>query len=225
MKRYFWVYLILMCGCADKPVLHPVTNPTGVDALVSSNPNPHQWKRGEPPADWSKEEDERVMSAHRALVARGKDAIPELIANLSRKEFSTTAANDPYSSAPVNYPLSVGEMCELALTEMLDFVGPRYKTRENDKGETIMGCMYFSTICPSQSAARQWWEKNRDKSLDEIREMIRDWYIERETTCGFQDEKQKESILGLIQRKFSRSKKITNTSYNTTEGAGLKHAP
>ena len=48
-------------------------------------------------------------------------------------------------------------------------------------------------------------EEAQYKSLTEIRVLIRDWYIERETSFGFDNDEQKNHILKSIDINFTRA--------------------
>ena len=170
-----------------------------IDALVSSNPpTTGEWLE-QLPAAWSPDENGRVWAGYEALVSRGKDAVPVLIANLDRKEYSSSISTAvPYA------PLSVGAICRMAVSEMFDPIGVMYKSRTNAKGETLMGYSYFDVAFATRPQAEKWWKENQRKSLEQIREMIRDWHIEREITFGFHDDEERKSILDQIDQRFSR---------------------
>lgn len=195
MKRYLLALLFLVCGCMEPSR----TPPSDVDALVSSNsPTTGDWTE-KLPAAWSDEENARVWTAYRKLVARGKDAVPLLLDNVDRKEFSTCISSAvPYS------PQSVGNICQMALNNMFDPIGMMYKSRRNAKGEHLMGTSFFSQLCISKSDAKTWWEKHRHKSMPEIRELVKAWHIQRETSFGFIDDEQKKMVLTGIEERFSR---------------------
>jgi len=78
-----------------------------------------------------------------------------------------------------------------------------YKVRNNEKGETLGGRSYFGVHFYPKESASKWWDKHRNKTTKEITNMIKTWYIKREMDFGFEDEEQKSSILGGIERRFS----------------------
>ena len=172
-----------------------------VDALASSNPaTKGKWGEKLPPS-WSEAENKRVWKAYREIVAKGKSIVPILIENLDRKEFSTCM------STSVEYsPFSVGHMCKMAIAEMFDPIRGMYKSRENGEGKILMGASYFSTEFYPTTKASIWWSKHQNKTPEKIRRMIYDWYINRERTFGFKDDKQKKWIIDEINNRFKRKK-------------------
>ncbi|MDP6543069.1 MAG: tetratricopeptide repeat protein [Phycisphaerae bacterium] len=101
------------------------------------------------------------------------------------------------------YNLRTSSKLRTYLSQMFDPIGGMYKSRENAQGQRQSGSSYFGVAIDSRSDAEKWWEKNRHKSPEEIRQMIRDWYVEREVSFGFKDAKQKEHILRRIEQDFS----------------------
>lgn len=196
MIRYLLILCLLIFGCISKPK----TVQVDIDGLVSSNLSTTGEHSEELPETWSDNENERVWNVYNSIVAQGKIAIPLLIENLNRKEFST------YIDSSVPYaPVSVGYMCKMAISEMFGSIGFGYKSRNNTKGETLMGHSYFTVIFDTQLHANQWWKKNQNKSLTEIRILIRDWHIERETQFGFNNVEEKNHILKLIDLSFQQA--------------------
>lgn len=207
-KRNFIIILLLVCGCDDpKAEKSNVPDADCIEALVSSNPRTTgEWEE-KLPDSWSGEENARVWAAYDKLVAHGREAIPLLIANLERKEYSASETRTFYYR-----PFSVGDMCRMAVAEMFDPTDRWviYKIRENAEGETQINNHYFWETLSTRSDGEKWWEQNRHKTTDEIREMIRNWYLNRETAFGFKDEKQKKSILDAINRGFSQRTERTD---------------
>ncbi|MGD9126721.1 MAG: hypothetical protein PVH19_05015 [Planctomycetia bacterium] len=206
MKRYSLIVVLVSLGGVTQQQ-QPPTPPSSavVDALVSSNPQTTgEWTETLPDT-WSREEDQRVWTAYDALVEQGKKAVPLLIANLDRKEFSSCIPTSvPYS------PQSVGDMCEMAMSDIFDPIGTMYKARENAKGKTLMGYSYFDLAFHSKAQAEKWWKESKHKSVEEIQKMIRDWNVERETSFGFKDKKQKKSILDDIEQRYANRNKKRN---------------
>jgi hypothetical protein len=230
MKYFFWAIALVVCGCADNAVTKTGDSPRPaapktadqieterklqslVDSMVTKNPLIYPIRdNGKPntmygrmPSNWSEEVDQRVWKAFWALVDQGKEAVPVLLANLNRTELSTYVDS---VQGPSDHPYderSVGEMCKHAIIDIFHVGGPGYLFRHNSKGETLTYPDYFGTVFYPPENAAKWWEKNRDKSVEQIREMIRDWQIERETAFGFENEQQKKEILKNLEDGYAR---------------------
>ncbi len=167
-----------------------------VNQLVTSNPKTSGEWTEELPKNWSVKEQERVDEVYCRIVATGKPIVPELIMNINRNEFSMPVSTSvPYS------PFTVGDVCMMALSNIYDNVGVRYKSRRvGDR--TLMGMSYFSSI--GRDGLAQWWTKVKDKEVSVVQLDIKNWYVEREKQFGFTDKDEEERILNGIEGRFER---------------------
>lgn len=202
---------LLAAGCNDNdaatqapPSAEQTRLAAMIDALVSTNTPPEDGGLGlsdlvtEPPG-WSREEDARVWQAFAEIVNAGPAIVPYLIENLDRTEFSTCISTSvPYC------PLSVGRVCCMALEEMYDPIGMFYKSRDNGRGEHIMGTSFFDAL-PDKQAARDWWEQNSHKTVQQVQRDIYQWHVDREMQFGFEDDEQKARVLETIKRRYQES--------------------
>ena len=139
-----------------------------------------------------------VLKARRKLTVISRKAVPALLDNLERKlHRPLLTAHRPYTKRPLL----------MIFTYIFDPIGMLYKIREDAKGQKVSGLTYFEGHFQTKQKAETWWKQNQKKSDDEIRIMIRDWYITRETKLGFKDDKQKQEILGKIKRRFAKPNK------------------
>lgn len=148
--------------------------------------------------------DESIRAARAALVAQSRAAIPVLLENLDRGEFSCWYAGGG------NYctPLLVGDRCQDVLSDIYDPIGPIYRAhRETASGGFLHPRGYFdfrAGLCgDDRCRPSEWWERNRHRTDAEIREMVRQWHIARETAFGFENEEERKRILGAIDEAFS----------------------
>lgn len=224
MKNVISLFVIFFSGCQslDERARLPeaVANPDAwrlVCMLAASNVTvtPDVYI---PESARCEETQKRVRLAFDEIVAQGRSAVPVLIENMDRKEFST------YMGFGGNYavPVSVGYMCKRALSKLFDPIGIMYKTDVNCKGESVVARAYFEDelFGDMQCSPYAWWNANKHMTDSEIREMVRQWYINRETANGWGDEK-RAWILKEIDDRFKRDA-LKRSSLNTERKADVQ---
>ena len=148
--------------------------------------------------------DESIRAARAALVAQSRAAIPVLLENLDREDISGWYRVSAFHVIPI----SVGLRCEGVLETRYDLGGCFYWSRKNAAGDVLLPRDYFdfrAGLCgDDRCRPSEWWERNRHRTDAEIREMIRQWYIARETAFGFENEDERKRILGAIDESFRR---------------------
>ena len=177
-----------------------------INAMVSKNPATKGKWNEKLPASWSENEDNRVHAVFQKILVNCRTYMEALAKNSNRSEFSTTISTSvPYS------PCSVGQMCEMAIEGHFDFIGIRYKSRQ--VGEKSFMCdTYFGRM--KSSDLSQWWFANKSKTDDDIRMIIKKWYIQHENENGFENDRDRKEILSEIESRYELSKKETNQIEN-----------
>ena len=155
-----------------------------VDRLVSPNPKPiteEEDPRVAPdlrlPPGFDREKQAPVLQAHSELGKLGIQAFPILIERWEDKRYSLTTSN-AWSGFYRNR--AVGKVCQ---TIIFDQLQPYGCVQENDRfgGQPKPPCpRYPEMILFSQEAAKQWWEKHKDKNLNQMQLEALDWVIAEE---------------------------------------------
>jgi hypothetical protein len=215
MLRWGWLFVGIVVGQATPASSGEDPQPpkaneikTLIDRLVSPNPAPDEdkLKAGETKADGGFPRDfdhKKQAQVHRAcvrLTELGPQAFPLLIERWEDKRYCLTTEVASYTNK------SVGEVCRSIIHGQLQpyghfqkgYADPRGKPHRPDSAATFLG---------SQKAARQWWEKNKDKTLSQMQLEVLDWVIAEESKRrgDFTDEERRE--LQALRKKLVKGGK------------------
>jgi hypothetical protein len=202
MLRWHWLVVGIVLGQGTRaPCGEKLQPPTAskikmlIDALVSPNPAPDEEKlhqemnkaEGGFPANFDHKKQKQVHRACVKLTSLGQQAFPFLIEPLEDKRYCLTTEVAAY----LNY--SVGEICLWLIHAQLQPYG-YYPAGYSDPRGKPRRPGYVSTFLKSQKAARQWWEKHKDKTLSQMQLEVLDWVIAEEAKRrgDFTDEERRE---------------------------------
>ena len=159
---------------------------TLIDRLVSPYPKP---QGGLPPdfdQDKQKSVREAVYETCTKLNALGEKAFPYLIERWEDKQYCLTVSHAPFPGCYHN--LTVGEVCQRLIYGQVQPFGCRQVYGPSLSTSAIyqpppaptFRPVYPIVFLPSKEKARQWWDKNKGKRLQEIQLEVLDWVIAEE---------------------------------------------
>ena len=170
-----------------------------IEQLASTNSAPVRKEEGHQvlrrPVNWDEEAQNRVQEAYARLAQAGKQAFPQLLQSLQDIRYSMTVAY----AEEVN--LSVGDACRRIITNQIEVVGMRYKSRLGADGKSHM--------CPGFIDNRyrgnlpKWWRENKEKSLVDMQVDALSWRIAQEARIGFTNQEQHDRYMGELLDKLS----------------------
>jgi hypothetical protein len=170
-------------SCREKP-RPPTANEIKalIDGLVSRNPAPDTTKLqagenkpgGGFPRDFDHKKQKQVHRACDNLTELGPRAFPFLIERLEDKRYCLTIEVAGYENE------SVGAICRWIIDTQLQPYGYFQKGYADPRGKPKRPG-YAATFLKSQKAARQWWDKHKDKTLSQMQLEVLDWVIAEET--------------------------------------------
>jgi hypothetical protein len=228
MKRWNWIVIGLLLspglwGCSSEkptPPMDPEIQAL-IDQLVSPNPKPITGKEDENvepdyrlPAGFDRDKQKQVHSARRELRQLGPKAFPFLIERWGDEKYCLTCSEGINGYC---FNQTVGAICESIIFDQLQPYSfwprvdgdPRGKPKRPDYPGRFLG---------SREAARQWWEKNKDKSLYQMQLEILDWVIAEEAKrpADFTD-KEKQGVHEIRQKLVKSGKPLPPGNYDWTD--------
>jgi hypothetical protein len=121
------------------------------------------------------------------LTELGPQAFPFLIERWEDKRYCLTTEIASYTNE------SVGRICRWIIDGQLQPSGHFQAGYADPRGKPLRPD-YVATFLGSQKAARQWWEKNKDKTLSQMQLEVLDWLIgeEAKRPRNFSDAERRE---------------------------------
>jgi hypothetical protein len=165
-----------------------------IDQLVSPNRKPIKVcsARGLP-RDFDRKKQKQVDRACTKLTQLGPRVFPYLIERWEDKRYCLTASNG-LSGAFLH--LTVGQICRAIIYDQLQPYGiyPNGFDPERNRARQPRRPGYPTTFLGSQKAAREWWKKNKRKTLYQMQLQALDWVIAEEAKRrrDFTDKERKE---------------------------------
>jgi hypothetical protein len=208
-----WVFAQTVGSEENKPPLSEREIRTLIDRLVSPYPKPQD---GLPPGfgqDKQKAVREAVYETCTKLNALGKEAFPYLIERWEDKQYCLTVSNAPFPGCHHN--LTVGDVCQRLIYGQVQpsgcrqVYGPSLSTSAIYQPPTAPSLrpVYPVVFLPSKEKARQWWEKNKGKRLQEIQLEVLDWIIAEEAKQPKEVSDLERQELQTTRRKLASSEK------------------
>ena len=216
MLRWGWLLVGIVLGqatpasCGEKPQ-PPTANEikTLIDGLVSPNPAPdtRALKGGEAkpdlgfPKDFDHKKQAQVHRACVKLTELGPRAFPFLIERWEDKRYCLTTEVAAYDNQ------TVGVICRWIIDDQLQPYGRFQKGYADPRGKPLRPG-YAATFLASQTAAGQWWGKNKDKTLSQMQLEVLDWVIAEEAKRpgDFTDEERR--VLQALRKKLQGGKPL-----------------
>jgi len=175
-----------------------------IDGLVSPNPAPDTRNTDRRdliyPRDFDHAKQQQVHRARRKLTALGPQAFPFLIQRWEDQRYCLTIEIVEYHN------LSVGEICKQIIRGQLQPYGYFQKV-SGDPRHKPQRPKYMGTFLRSQKAARQWWEKHKDKTLSQIQLEVLDWVMAAESKRRRDFTKQERRYLRDLRKKLVKGGK------------------
>jgi hypothetical protein len=179
-----------------------------IDGLVSPNPapDPDKLKASETkadggfPRDFDHTKQQQVHRTCRKLTALGPQAFPFLIQRWEDKRYCLTTEIAAYQN------WSVGQICRWIIDGQLQPYG-HFQAVCGDPRRKPPRPVYVGTFLGSQKAARQWWEKKKDKTLSQIQLEVLDWVIAAESKRRGDSTKQERRYLWDLRKKLVKGGK------------------
>ena len=229
MVRQRWLVLGLLLTFAslaytdDKPQRLSEREIKGlVDRLISQNPKlitraedkSLQWPsyRRPPGFDWDKQEP--VREARSKLRQLGPQAFPFLIERWGDNSYCMTTAHRLSGGC---HNETVGYVCQAILFDQLQPYGYWPEVDEDPRGKPKRPS-YPAEFLGSEKAARQWWQKNKDKTLYQMQLEILDWVIaqEAERPGDFTDKERRE-LQGIRKELVDSGKPLPAGNYDAVD--------
>jgi hypothetical protein len=179
-----------------------------IDQLVSPNPRPITDERPRDlllprlPKGFDRARQKKVHEAYWKLNRIGPRAFPFLMERWGDKRYCLTT-QDGLSGACYNR--TVGYVCKWIVFNQLQPCGFWPKVEDDPRGKPRRPG-YPSKFLRSQAAARMWWQKNKDRSLQQMQLEALDWVIAEEAKRprDFTDAERKE--LQQIRKKLVKGR-------------------
>jgi len=154
-----------------------------IEQLASPNPKPitgdEEPKVGPDyrlPPGFNHEKQVPVREARSALRILGSQAFPMLIERWDDKRYSLTVANG-LSGWCRNQ--TVGKVCQTIIYDHIQPYGYWQSIGRDPRGKPLRP-RYPEEFISSQETARIWWEKHKDKTLQQMQLEVLDWIIAEE---------------------------------------------
>ena len=172
-----------------------------IDQLRSPNPKPitgDEDENEEPeyrlPPGFDKTKQEPIHAARSRLLKLGPVAFPYLIEKWGDKSYSITTS---HGLSGYCHNQTVGDVCRAIICDQLQPYSYWPKTDDDPRGKPRRP-RYPSAFLFSQKAAKEWIEKNKHKSLQEMQLEVLDWVIAEEAKrpADFTD-KEREKLTSL----------------------------
>jgi hypothetical protein len=174
-----------------------------IDGLVSPNPEPDtaklQASEARPDGGWppgfDHKKQKQVDRARAKLTQLGPQAFPFLVERWGDNRYCMTVEVAEYTNR------SVGDICWQIVFDQLQPYGYYPAGYEDPRGKPVRPS-YPGTFLGSQESARQWWRKNKDKTLHAMQLEALDWVIAEEAKRpqDFKEEERRE--LAKIHKKL-----------------------
>jgi hypothetical protein len=184
-----------------------------IDQLVSPNPKPILLDKGREtgkfglefrvPKGFDREKQKKVLEARAKLREIGPQAFPFLIARWKDERYCTTVGND---LSGVYYNLSVEHVCGDIIRTQIQPYGYYPAGGDDPRGKPYRPT-YPAKGLYAEKDVREWWEKNKTKTLYQMQMEALDWVIAEEAKRpgDFTDEERK--ALQTIRKKLVDSGK------------------
>lgn len=166
-----------------------------VEGLVSPNPAPDERTLqagmlkagGGFPRGYDHKKQAQVHRACRELTELGPRAFPFLIERWEDKRYCLTTEEAGYENQ------SVGAICRQIIEGQLQPYGRFQRGYTDPRGKPLRPG-YASGLIGSREEAREWWGKNKDKTLVQMQQEVLDWVIAEEAKRpdDFTDEERRE---------------------------------
>jgi hypothetical protein len=189
-----------------------------IDQLASSNPEPIINKRGFPsidlPKGFDRKKQAKVRLARSKLVDLGPVAFPYLIESGNDKRYSQTTSN---GLSGWYYNETVGVVCRTIILDQLQPYGYWQQVGDDPRSKPKRPS-YPGHFLESQKLAKEWWEKNKDKSLYQMQLDVLDWIIveEAKRPRDFTD-KEKQYLEKLRKDLVKSGKPLPSGNYYANE--------
>ena len=181
-----------------------------IDQLVSPNPKPITAEEDHNvgphyrlPPGFDREKQKPVSQAHEELEKLGTRAFPFLIDRWGDKRYSFTTSNE-LSGWCRNQ--TVGKVCQTIIYGQLQPYGYWQAIGRDPRG-TAFRPRYPETFLSSKEAAKQWWEKRKEKRLDEMQLEVLDWVIAEEAKHARKFSDKERQYLKKVRQTLSTSGK------------------
>jgi hypothetical protein len=156
---------------------------TLLDRLASPNPAPTTGEEDPKvapnavwPRDYSDDKQKPVIDARFELRKLGTRAFPFLIERWDDKRYSLTVVNG-LSGFYRNH--TVGKVCRTIIYDQLQPYGYWQATGRDPRTKAVRP-RYPEMVLSSQAAAQRWWNKHKDKTLQQMQLEVLDWIIAEE---------------------------------------------
>jgi hypothetical protein len=154
-----------------------------IDQLVSPNPKPitgDEDERQAPdyrlPPGFDREKQKVVRGARYKLRQLGPQAFPLLIERWGDKRYCLTIS---HGLSGYCHNQTVGDICRAIVFDQLQPYSYWPKGHDDPRGKPGRPS-YPARFLGSQKSAREWWEKNKKKTLLEMQREVLDWVIAEE---------------------------------------------
>jgi hypothetical protein len=213
-----WAFAQIGGSGGQAPPLSEREVKTLIDRLVSPNPEPKEDQGLIPgrqlPPDVVRDKQKPMREARLKLKALGKEAFPFLIERWADKRYCLTVPDAMFPGCYHN--LTVGEVCRRLVYDQVQPYGHKQVISPNPVA--LLRPMYPSLSSTEQ--AKQWWERNKGKTLHAVQLEVLDWLIAEEAKepRNFSDMERHE--LREIRRKLvPGGKPLPSGDYYSDEGA------
>jgi hypothetical protein len=163
----------------------------------------------------------------REIYLQGQFALPELIDYFDSESYLYSVTGHGNTAPHTVAEVTLGIEARRLFDCIINPTNRNYKWRFDKDGELRLRPSFFYS-----KNIKEWYQKNRDKSLLEIQREVVDYYIQHETKIGFPDKKSEQEYLvpllelrrklPIIKSDFFNDPPMPISSKNKTE---LKQSP